>query len=126
MKKIFSYNQFVNEDIDTESSSEKYSELRSEISELIQNSLKTEDVKTVDDFISAFLKNPEESQIEGLINSSDIYDFYLKWRDDIDTILSDVRFYDEIPSELKVFSLYDYVIAGTKKAISEVVSMISE
>ena len=124
--KIFKYNQFVNEDIDSDVSTDKYSELRSEVSELIENSLKTSDNKTLGDFISAFLKNPEETQIEGLINSSDIYDFYLKWRDDIDVILSDIRFYDETPSELKVFSLYDYIVSGTKKAVAEIVSMLSE
>jgi pectate lyase len=120
------YLRKYNEDIDTDISTNKYSDLKSEISGLIENSLKISNNKTSDEFISAFLKNPEETQIEGLINNSDIYDFYLKWRDDIDVILSDIRFYDETPSELKVFSLYDYIVSGTKKAVAEIVSMLSE
>jgi len=104
----------------------KYSEIKEEISELIKSSLSSTDNKLFTDFIDASIKNPEETQIEGLINNSDIYDFYLKWRNDIDSILSDINFYDESPSEIKVFSLYDYIIQGTKKSISEIISMIQK
>ena len=104
----------------------KYSELKEEISELIKSSLKTSDEKVYNDFIEAEIKSPDDTQIEGLINDSDIYEFYLKWGNDIDDILSDINFYDEVPSEIKVFSLYDYIIKGTKKAISEIISMIKE
>ena len=40
-------------------------------------------------FVESFIKNPEDVKIEGLINDSDIYEFYLKWRNDIDEILND-------------------------------------
>jgi regulator of replication initiation timing len=105
------------------------------------NSLK----QTIDDFVkqiqSAVQKSVDESilraslqaqnvglksQIEGLINDSDVYDFYLKYRNDIDELLSKIKFYDEVPSEITSFSLYDYVIKGTKKAISEIITMIIE
>jgi hypothetical protein len=93
---------------------------------MIEKSLKTSDSKTFEEFVSAFIRNPEETQIEGLINDSDVYYFYLKYRNDIDELLSKIKFYDEVPSEITSFSLYDYVIKGTKKAISEIVTMISE
>ena len=102
----------------------KYTELKDELTEMIKASLNTEDDKTFEDFIDAYNKNPEETQIEGLINDSDIYEFYLKWRNDIDDILSDINYYDEVPSELKVFSLYEYVIQGTKKSVGELISMM--
>jgi hypothetical protein len=93
---------------------------------MIEKSLKTSDSKTFDDFVSAFIKNPDDTQIEGLINDSDVYEFYLKYRNDIDELLSKIKFYDDIPSEMSSFSLYDYVIKGTKKAIGELVSMIKD
>ncbi len=136
--KISKYYQFIKEAEDLQSTAEdlgsdstevstdisKYTELKDELTEMIKASLNTEDDKTFEDFIDAYNKNPEETQIEGLINDSDIYEFYLKWRNDIDDILSDINYYDEVPSELKVFSLYEYVIQGTKKSVGELISMM--
>ena len=126
MNKIFKYSQFINEDIDTDVDINKYTELKEEITKMIKKSIKSDDDKVFNDFIDASIKSPDDIQIEGLINNSDIYEFYLKWRNDVDDILSDVNFYDEIPSDLKVFSLYDYIIQGSKKAISDIISMISK
>ena len=127
--KIKSYISFVNEDLKSDLSPKlgsDYKDLKEDLVEMIEKSLKTSDIKTFDDFISAFIRNPDDTQIEGLINDSDIYEFYLKYRNDIDELLSKIKFYDDIPSEMSSFSLYDYVIKGTKKAISELVSMIND
>jgi len=127
--KIKSYTSFVNEDLKSDLSPKlksEYKDIKEDIIEMIEKSLKTSDNKTFEDFVSAFIKNSEETQIEGLINDSDVYEFYLKYRNDIDELLSKIKFYDEVPSEITSFSLYDYVIKGTKKAISEIVTMISE
>lgn len=104
--------------------SDKFREIKEVLIELIEKSLNTSDIKTFEDFIEAFIKNPEETQIEGLINDSDIYEFYLKYRNDIDEILSEVNFYDKKPSEINVFGVYDYIIRSTKEAVSEIVKMI--
>ena len=87
--------------------------------DLIEKSLKTSDEKTIQDFIDAYIRNPEDTQIEGLINDADIYEFYLKYRNNIDEKLSDDKFYDEKPSEMECFSLYDYIVKGTKRALKE-------
>jgi hypothetical protein len=121
--RILKFDNYINEDLETDDSN-KYSELKEEIKEMIKKSLKSEDEKLYKDFIDASIKNPEESQIEGLINDSDVYEFYLKWRNDIDDVLSDINYYDEVPSELKVFSLYDYLIKGTLKSVSELIRML--
>ena len=136
MKKLKRYNQFINEseesdiDLGSESKEEKettdYSDLKEEVSSLIEKSLKTSDNQTKEDFIQAFIKDPEETQIEGLINDSDVYEFYLKYRNEIDEMLSDINFYDEVPSEIGSFSLYDYIIKGTNKAVLEIVHKIQE
>jgi hypothetical protein len=127
--KIKSYKSFINEDLKSDLSPKlgpDYKELKEDIIEMIEKSLKTFDDKTFDDFLSAFIKDPEETQIEGLINDSDIYEFYLKYRNDVDELLSKLKFYDEAPSDMSSFSLYDYVIKGTKKVILELVTMIKE
>lgn len=105
------------------SDSSKFPEVTDEIKKMIE--------KTIDNsggefksFVNSFIKNPEDIKIEGFINDSDIYEFYLKWRNDIDEILSDLNFFDEVPTENNAFGLYEYVIKGTQKAFLEFVKMI--
>jgi len=128
MKYLYNFSKYLNENLDLENTDEididKYSDIKEEIIEMIKSAINSTDEKVFNDFVDAAIKNPEETQIEGLINDSEIYEFYLKFRNDIDSILSDINFYDEIPSDIKVFSLYDYIIQGTKKSVSEVISMI--
>ena len=129
--KIKRYNNFIFEmnesDVEEEKSDiSRFDDIKSTVKEFIEKSLNSTDEKMVNDLIETNIRNPDETEIEGLINDSEVYDFYLKYRNDIDEILSDIKFYDEIPSEMNSFSLYDYVIRGTKKAIEEIVSMISQ
>jgi hypothetical protein len=126
--KLKKYANFINEDLKSELSPKlgDNKDIKEDLIEMIEKSLKTSDSKTFDDFIKAYIRNPDETQIEGLINDSDVYEFYLKYRNDIDELLSKIKFYDEIPSEINSYSLYDFVIKGTKKAISELISQIKE
>ena len=128
--KLKRYNNFIFEmnEIETDEKVDvaRFDDIKSEVKEFIEKSVNSTDEKMVSDFIETYVRNPDETEIEGLINDSEVYDFYLKFRNDIDEILSNINFYDEIPSEMNSFSLYDYVIRGTKKAIEEIVSMISE
>jgi hypothetical protein len=110
---IKKYIQYINE-------SEKYSDVKDEVKSLIEKTIENSGGE-FDTFISSFNRNPEDYKIEGLINDSDIYDFYLKWRNDIDEILNDIKFFDEIPSENNAFGLYEYTIKGTERAIMELV-----
>lgn len=135
MNHIYKFLQYIREDngdfnltpdteISDDTNTKEYLDLKEEIISMIKTSIKSEDDKVFNDFIESIKKDPESSQIEGLINDSDVYDFYLKWRNDIDDILSDMDFYDEIPSDIKVFSLYEYIIVGTHKAIIEVIDKV--
>jgi hypothetical protein len=109
-----------------ELSLDRFPDLVEEIKSMIEGSLGSEDKRVADDFIRAFNRSPEENVIEGMINDSDVYDFYLMWRSDIDDVLSAVNFFDEVPSEVKVYSLYDYIIQGTRRAVQEIVSMLEQ
>lgn len=126
--KLKYFNQFVFEQAEESEvkNPSMYTDLQDDLKEMIEKSLKTSDQKTSEDFIDAYLRDSEKTQIEGLINDSDIYEFYLKYRNNIDEILSEINFYGEKPSDMDSFSLYDYIIVGTKKAIKEVLTMLSK
>lgn len=115
--RITNFSNFIREQ--NEDTNSAYDDIKSEMRDLIEKSLKTSDEKTIQDFIDAYIRNPEDTQIEGLINDADIYEFYLKYRNNIDEKLSDTKFYDEKPSEMECFSLYDYIVKGTKRALKE-------
>lgn len=138
---IKKYSQFINEaeQVETQTQTEspvesegikslddsKYTEVKEEINKMIENTIQKSggELKT---FIESFEKNPEDVKVEGFINDSDIYDFYLKFRNDVDEILNNIKFYDESPTEVNAFGLYEYVIKGTERAFMEVVKMINK
>lgn len=92
-------------------------ELKDELKIMISKSLNTSDSKTIDDFITAYKSDSERNQIEGLINDSDIYDFYLKYGEEIDKILTNSDFFEKTPDSMNIYSLYDIIIIGTKEAV---------
>jgi len=131
---IKKYLQFIKEADETETTQQevqnkpsqgdsKYSELKDEVKSLIEKTIENSGGE-FDSFKNKFVQTPEDVKIEGLINDSDIYEFYLKFRNDIDELLNDLNFFDEIPSESNTFGLYDYIINGTEKAVLEVVKKL--
>ena len=105
------------------SDSSKFTEIKDEVKSMIEKTIEKSGGE-LNQFVDSFNKNPEDVKIEGFINDSDIYDFYLKWRNDIDEVLNDIKFFDENPVEINAIGLYDYVIKGTERALQEVVKMI--
>ena len=104
-------------------SDNKYTELKDEVKSMIEKTIE----KSGGDFESfkdKFVKSPEDTKIEGFINDSDIYEFYLKFRNDIDELLNSVKYFDEVPSESNTLGLYDYIISGTERAVIEVVKTL--
>jgi hypothetical protein len=127
--RIKNYINFIREDLksDIESSLKpENKDLKSGIIEKIIKSIKTEEKNVFDDFIEAYIKDDSKNKIEGLINDSDVYEFYLSYRNEIDELLSDINFYDEKPTEINSFSLYDYLVKGTQRAIKETILQIKE
>ena len=138
---IKKYSQFINEaeEVETQAQPEKsvesegikslddskYTEVKEEINKMIENTIQKSGGE-LKSFIESFEKNPEDVKVEGFINDSDIYDFYLKFRNDVDEILNNIKFYDESPTEVNAFGLYEYVIKGTERAFMEVVKMINK
>lgn len=98
----------------------KYTELKDEVKSMIEKTIEKSGGE-FKSFVDKFIKSPEDVKIEGFINDSDIYEFYLKFRNDIDELLNDIKYFNEVPSESNTFGLYDYIINGTEKAVSQVV-----
>jgi deoxyribodipyrimidine photolyase len=127
---IKKYLQFIKEadEVETQEvtktqSDNKYTELKEEVKSMIKKTIE----KSGGDFESfkdKFVKSPEDTKIEGFINDSDIYEFYLKFRNDIDELLNSVKYFDEVPSESNTFGLYDYIISGTERAVIEAVKTL--
>ena len=124
------YLQFIKEADETEvqtpetkTDNSKYTELTSEVKSMIEKTIENSGGE-FKSFIDKFVKSPEDVKIEGFINDSDIYEFYLKFRNDIDELLNDIKYFDEVPSESNTFGLYDYIINGTEKAVIEVVKTL--
>ena len=122
---IKKYLQFIKEDNGEAISSSKYTEIKDEIKSMIEKTIENSGGDFAS-FVDKFIKEPEDIQIEGLINDSDIYDFYLKFRNDIDELLNDLKFFGNNPSDINAIGLYDYLIKGTQKAIEETVSLLGE
>ena len=106
-----------------ESDSSKFTEIKDEVKSMIEKTIEKSGGE-LNQFVDSFNKNPEDVKIEGFINDSDIYDFYLKWRNDIDEILNNLKFFDEVPTKNNAFGIYEYAIKGTEKAFLEIVKMI--
>jgi hypothetical protein len=133
------YSQFINEAEEVQQPTEqtnapegiktldnsKYPEVMEEVQKMIENTIQKSGGE-LKSFIESFEKNPEDVKVEGFINDSDVYDFYLKFRNDVDEILNNIKFYDESPTEVNAFGLYEYVIKGTERAFMEVVKMINK
>lgn len=119
---MLDFNQFINEakgdDLDTG--------VKNDILELVKKTINSEDVSLIKDFIKTYIKNPEETNIDGLINDSDIYEFYLKNQTVVDKLLVDDEWFNITPSDKNVFSVYDYIIVSTKNAIKILVNELNK
>jgi deoxyribodipyrimidine photolyase len=124
VKRYLEFIKEANEEVQKVDSS-KYTEIKDEIKSMIEKTIEKSGGEFAS-FVDKFVKEPEDVKIEGLINDSDLYDFYLKFRNDIDEILNDIKFFGNAPSEVNAIGLYDYLIKGTQKSIEEAVKLLAE
>lgn len=117
----FSESLEIENDIDL-----NYDTISSNVNKILEDSLNSSDNSVKKDFIKSYLKDKESNSIQGFINDSDIFDFYILNKDDIDLILNEVNFFDDSPNSNSIYSLYDYIIFSTKRAFDEVLKYILE
>jgi len=110
----------INEDLDSElrdKLSGDYKSLKRGIIDLVEKTVEgSEKLLNVQNYMDDYIED-EDTILDEFVENSDIYDFYLKYQSDIDSLLSDEEFFDKYPSEINVYSLYDYMIEGTKEAV---------
>ena len=102
-----------------------FDDIKNDIKEKIESTVKKSGGE-YGSFIEKLIKEPESAQIEGLINDDQIYDFWIKYQNDIDEILNNVKFFDKSPKDLNIVGVYKYIIVCTQKAIEEVVGVLGE
>lgn len=102
----------------------KFDTISDDVKDKIENTIKNSGGE-YSTFLESFIKD-SNVKIEKLINDSDVYDFYLKYIDDIDVILNDIKFFNTSPSSKNTFGLYNYLVLGTNEAIREIVKNLYE
>ena len=127
--KLLRFVDYLTEDVVADlkaSLSEENKSMKEDLVEMIQKTSNSEDIQKIQDKLDEIISDPKDTQIVGLNNDEEVLNFYRKHRNLINEILSNLKFYEEKPSDFNCFGLYDYVIAGTKKAVIEVLSKMKE
>lgn len=94
-------------------------ELQDELIEILDNSINSDDVGLKIETMESYIED-EDTTIVGLINDSDLFDFYIKNKNQIDKTLSEIKHFDNSPSDIGVTnSVYEYIIKSTKVSIQE-------
>jgi len=79
----------------------------------------TDNLVNVQNFINDYIEDDEKVALVGLIDDADIFDFWNKYKTEVDEILKGVDFFDKSPNENNIFSIYDFMTQGTKIAVQE-------
>ena len=118
--------QMYNEDLNIEDDYKlDNTNIKKNLNDIIEKSLNSSDIQLKKDFIKSYLKD-ESTIIEGLVNDSDVFDFYIINKDEIDILLNEINYFDSSPQDNNIYGIYDYIIFSTKKSISEVLKDILE
>lgn len=126
---IMKYRQFVNESQEVIDSSE-FEDIKNDVQKMIETTIEnSDDVRlrklSVKEFAEKYPKSPD-MKIEGLVNDDQLYDFWLKYENQIDELLSKLKFFSESPDELNSIGIYKYIITSTNRAIQEIVGMLAK
>lgn len=96
-----------------------YEDLKLALIEILDSSINTDSDELKIETMENYVKD-DSTTIIGLINDSDVFDFYIKHKNQIDKVLTEADHFDISPSELAVnTSVYEYVVKSTKTAVQE-------
>lgn len=99
---------------------EDIKDLQEELVEIIDNAVNSDETNLKIETMNAFISD-SETTIEGLVNDSDLFDFYLKYKNQFDMVLSEIEHFKKSPEDLGVLnSVYEYIVESTKIGIQEV------
>ena len=117
----------LNEDVSSfeEKITGSYKSLKRGALELIDGTINSSELVKYQNFINKYIEE-SDTVIEGFIEDNDIFNFYLKYKGDIDELLVEKEFFDKSARENDIFSLYDYLIVGTKFAVKDIMEILQE
>jgi hypothetical protein len=94
-------------------------DLQLDLLEIVDDSVNADDDSLKKETMESYIDD-DSTTIIGLVNDSDVFDFYLKHRNQIDIVLSEIDHFEKSPADLAVnTSIYDYIIKSTKVSIQE-------
>ena len=94
---------------------------------LLDNSVEDSDnLVNVQNFINSYIKDSEKVTLVGLIDDAEIFDFWNKYKSEIDEVLKNQGFFDKTPTENNIFSIYDMMIHGTKIAVQQTMKSLEK
>lgn len=132
---IKKYYNFINESMVTDDLinklTDEYKELQTDLLEHIDETLsdlndeyKLSDLKKfINDYI---VEGKDSANINGLIEDTDISNFYHKHHNSIDKFLNEDGYLEDSPKEHQSFGLHDIMIDGTKYMIFKMLEKIKE
>jgi len=116
MKKFTRILEGLSEQVNIDSEIE---ELQLDLISMVETSVNVDDIDLQIETIKSYIED-NSTTIIGLVNDSDIFDFYLKHRNQIDMILTDNDHFNITPQSLGVNnSIYEYIVESTKISIQE-------
>ncbi|NPV12971.1 MAG: hypothetical protein HPY57_14490 [Ignavibacteria bacterium] len=122
------YKDFMFETLDNkfkDKITDKYKSLKRGILLLLDNSIENPDeLVNVQNFISEYIEDPNSKILVGFVDDAEIFDFYLKYQSNVDEICVDKKYFDKIPVENNIFSLYNFITEGTKFAVLECLKIL--
>ena len=124
------YKDFLHENLEDkfkDKLSEDYISLKRGILLLLEETIEnTEELVDVQNYINKSSENLDDGPLTGFIDDGDIYDFYLKYQADIDEICNNNSWFTKTPSEENVFSLYQYIINGSKFGVKQCLKILEK
>lgn len=122
------FNQFITEGLgdDNVEKFQDYESLKQDLLNMIEESVNSNDMGVVNEFIDSFITDSEDTNIEGLVNDSDVYEFYLKYVNEIDEILNSIEYFTKTPESEGSLGLYDFLVKGTRVSLVELFKMIKK
>lgn len=103
-----------------------FDSIKDDVRKMIEQTIKNSGGESVEQFAKNYTEKPNDVKIEGLINDDQIYDFWLKYENEIDELLNKVKFFEESPDELNAIGTYKYIIASANRAILEIVKLLAK
>jgi hypothetical protein len=98
----------------------EYESLKRGILLLLDNSVENSDeLINVQNFINQYIEDDENATMVGLVDDAEIFEFWNKYKEQIDEICSDKKYFDKSPTENNIFSVYAFMINATKFAVKE-------